>query len=78
MAEEKIDLATAQDAVLELIGRLQQVNGKTIPPASRAKDRIAVLAPIRTELLYLSHLCDVARVEIMDVYHGTRGNAPTD
>lgn len=69
-----IDLDDVRDVLLHVVGRVQQLNGTEIPDENtRGRDRSAALAPLHKELLYLSHLCDKAKVAINDEYHRSRG-----
>jgi hypothetical protein len=65
----KVDLDEAREVTLTLLSALQTLNGKPLPAG---RDRVGVLAPTQRELLYLSHLCDVIKVEIMQTYHDLR------
>lgn len=73
---EVVDLKGAREALLELVALVQELHGLRLPPPAQRKDRVAALAPVQRKLNYAAHLCDVARVEIMDAYHATRGMTP--
>lgn len=70
-APTKVDLDTARETLLELLSQVQRLNGKALP---NGRDRVAVQAPAQRELLYMAHLCDKAKVEIMETYHGLRSD----
>ncbi|MEO3852576.1 hypothetical protein ABGB09_33995 [Streptomyces sp. B8F3] len=65
----KIDLDKVLETVDELRAELERLNDAEPDdgPARKARQQ---RAEVTRTLLYLAHLSDRARVEIMDVYHG--------
>ncbi|WP_181786144.1 hypothetical protein [Streptomyces phytophilus] len=67
----KIDLDKVLETVSELRDGLEELNEAEPAEGPRRKAK-QERAEITRTLLYLAHLGDRARVEIMDVYHGYR------
>ncbi|WP_059007855.1 hypothetical protein [Streptomyces specialis] len=65
----KIDLDQAVQTAEELLSALKELNGAE-PDDARNWMARQQRAEITRQLLYLAHLGDRARVEIMDAYHG--------
>lgn len=70
-AQDDVDLDAARETLVQLLAGVQNVNHRKLPSGS-GRDRVAAQAPVQRELLLLAHLCDKARVEIMETYHGLR------
>lgn len=54
----------------------EKLNGLDEANIEHDRQRSAVKAQISNQLLYLAHLCDVARVEAMNQYHVFKGKQP--
>lgn len=55
------------------LDRAEQVDGRDVPEAQHGKSRAQELSDIQKNLLNLAHLCDKARVLVLDQYHAVRG-----
>ena len=64
----RIDLDKAVDTVRELLDELEELNG-TEPEEGPARKERQQRAEITRKALWLAHLSDRARVQIMDAYH---------
>lgn len=68
---EALKILEDAHALAEDLNDLDEVNVNTKDRA-RAERR----AKVSSDLLYLAHLCDAARIEVMNQYHGFRGKTP--
>lgn len=68
-----VDLRPALDSLQVLSRRLHQIDGREIPPKQMGRARSAELAELTKELLFLTHLCDRVKVQVMDEYYVARG-----
>lgn len=73
----RVDLGQVNAAIASAIQQVDVVDGRLVPGALKGRDRSAELGAISKDLLHLAHLCDKARVLVMDEYHRTRGFTAT-
>lgn len=53
--------------------RCAALDQTVLPSPQRHKDRVAALASVQRDSLYLAHLLDRARILTLDEYHSVRG-----
>lgn len=71
---ERIDLSLARASITSALARIAVLDDTVVPlHADRSRDTSAAKARVAKELLYLAHLCDRARLQVMDEYQVTRG-----
>lgn len=70
---ETVNLDEVREMLVAATSRVAHVHGTEIPGGDKVKDRPAALAQVQKELLFLSHLCERARMLALDEYHLIRG-----
>ena len=69
----KLDLTEVMEVLQDALERTQALHGRDVPQPEKGKNRAAVIAEINKSLVGTSHLCDKARVLLLDEYHAVRG-----
>lgn len=69
----EIDLSVFRDLLDSIDDLSDKLDGQKIPSRLQGRERSAALAVVAKDLLFLSHLCDKARVAALDAYHASRG-----
>ena len=70
--KRSVDMTDAIEHLKEALTLAEEVAGIEVPRGS-GRDRSAAQAEITRKLLFMSHVCDRARIATLDEYHATRG-----
>lgn len=70
---ESVDLDEVRDLLKTALLKVEEIDRATLPDSARARDRSAAIAALCKELLFLAHVCDKARIHVLDEYQATRG-----
>ncbi len=67
------DMSSTRAVLETALDYCDQIDNTDVPDRGERKDRVAAQAEIQRLLLFLSHLCDKARIDTLDQYHAFRG-----
>ncbi len=69
----QVDLAETRRLLERVSQRLDELDRRHIPERGPRQDRTAALAAVQRDSLYLAHLLELARVNVLSEYHRIRG-----
>lgn len=73
---DTLDMTVLLEVLDELRGEIESLNGSRVNIEVRSKQVNAEKAEINRKLLYVAHLFDAAKVEVMSQYHRFKGEDP--